>query len=335
MTPPRTILVGIYSPVAAWNIPEAHVARLRLAFPEHNVLYARTDEEALRLIPEAQVAFMSELRSGHLQAARRLEWVHSPSAGIGGMLFPEMVQAPVVVTNSRGISAETIAEHIVAVTLVLFRKLAVALAAQAERRWVQDEVLAPPQIRTISGSDVLIVGLGAIGTASARVLNALGARVTAVRRRPDQPNPPGVERAASLGELLNLLPRADVVVLAAPQTRATEGLIGRRELAAMRRGAVLVNVSRGRLVDEEALVAALTAPSATRTIEEAALDVFAQEPLPRQHPLWSLPNVLITPHMAGFRADHWDAVTALFSDNLRRFRAGQPLLNVVDKAEGY
>ena len=335
MTSRLTILVGVYSPVLAWNIPAAHVARLQRDFPRHTFLHALSDEEALRVIPRADVAFMSELRPAHLQAAPSMRWVHSPAAGIGGMLFPAMVQSGVVLTNSRGISADTIAEHIVGVTLVLFRKLPLAFTAQAGRRWAQDDILALPPIRTLAGAGALIVGLGAIGSAAAHLLHALGAHVTGIRRSGSGPMPPGVQRTARGDELRDLLPHADVVVLAAPHTRETEGLIGARELAAMRRDAVLVNVSRGSLVDEDALVAALTAPDATRTIGGAALDVFAHEPLPSASALWSLPGVFITPHMAGFRPEHWDAVIDLFGDNLRRFEAGQPLRNVVDKEAGY
>lgn len=335
MTTPLTVLVGIYSPFAVWNIPADHVSRLRQEFPRHTFLHAVTDEQALDLIPRAEIAFMGELRPAHLQASETLQWVHSPAAGVGGMLFPAMVQSEVVMSNSRGISADTIAEHVVAVSLVLFRKLTLAIHSQAAHEWAQDAVLAPPSIRMIAGADALIVGLGSIGSATARLLSALGARVTGIRRNPSGAAPPGVNRIAGPDELLDLLPGADIVVLAAPQTRDTRGLIRARELAAMRRDALLVNVSRGKLVDEAALVAALTAPDAARTLAAAALDVFEHEPLAPDNPLWSLPNVLVTPHMAGFRPDHWNAVTDLFAENLRRFESGQPLLNLVDKEAGY
>jgi phosphoglycerate dehydrogenase-like enzyme len=332
---PLTVLVGIYSPFAAWNIPEVHVARLGREFTRHTFLHATADDRALALIPGADVAFMPELRPAHLAAATRLRWVHSPAAGIGGMLFPAMVDSSVVLSNSRGISADTIAEHVLAVTLVMFRKLTVAFRAQEARQWAQDAMLAPPRLRTIEGSRVLVVGLGSIGTATARRMAALGAHVTGVRRNLSAPIPGGVEAVAAPRQLRDLLPNADVVVLAAPQTHETRLLIGAAELALMRRGALLVNVSRGKLVDEVALVEALTAPADSRTVEAAALDVFDHEPLSPDSPLWSLPNVLITPHISGFRADHWDAVTDLFADNLRRFESGQPLRNVVNKEAGY
>lgn len=335
MNPPLTILVGIYSPFAAWNIPAAHVARLRQVFPQHTFHHAVTDDEALGLIPHAEIAFMGEMRPAHMEAAERLRWVHSPAAGVGGMLFPTMVRSGVVMSNSRGISAATIAEHVVAVTLVLFRKLRLAVQSQAAHQWAQDAILAPPSIRTIAGADALIVGLGSIGRATALLFHALGARVVGIRRTASSDAPLGVDRIAGPDDLPGLLPGADIIVLAAPQTRETRGLIGAGELAAMRRDALLVNVSRGKLVDEAALVAALTAPEAARTVGAAALDVFEHEPLAPESPLWSLPNVLVTPHVAGFRPDHWDAVTDLFIENLSRFESGQPLLNLVDKEAGY
>jgi phosphoglycerate dehydrogenase-like enzyme len=307
-----TVLVGIHSPFLFWNIPAPHVERLRREFPLHRFVHATSDAETLRSIPDADVAFLAELRPEQLAAAARL---HSP----------------VVLTNSRGISAATIAEHVLAVTLAMFRKLPFAFRSQAAREWAQDAILAPPAIHTIGGSSVLIVGLGSIGLATAQRMAALGARVTGIRRDRSRPLPEGVDAVLRPDALLDALPHADIVVLAAPQTPQTRGLIGAEALAAMRRGAVLVNVSRGKLVDEGALAAALAAGS----IGGAALDVFETEPLPADSPLWSMPNVLVTPHMAGFRSDHWDAVTTLFAENLRRFDAARPLLNPVDKAAGY
>lgn len=335
MTISRTILVGIYSPFAAWNIPAAYIDRLRGEFPHHQFLHAPGEIDALELIPGAHIGFMAEVRPEQLAAARHLEWIHSPAAGVGNMLFPAMIESRVMMSNSRGISADTIAEHVIAVTLVLFRKLTLAFRSQAARTWAQDAMLADPPLRTIAGSGVLVVGLGAIGTATARRMAALGAHVTGIRRRAARVRPEFVDRVATPDALLDLLPSADVVVLAAPQTGETRALLGARELAAMRRDAVLVNVSRGKLVDETALAAALTAPPHVRTIGAAALDVFEHEPLSPDSPLWALPNVLITPHTAGFRPDHWDAVTTLFAENLRRFESGQPLLNLVDKEAGY
>jgi phosphoglycerate dehydrogenase-like enzyme len=314
-----------------WSVPAEHVERLRQRFPEHTFLHARDDADAISLVERADVAFSSQINPEHLRAASRLRWIHSPAAGIAGMLYPEMVASPVLLTNSRGMAADTIAEHVLAVTLALFRRLPLAFERQREKTWAQDEISDRPGNRTIAGSTVLIVGLGAIGSATAARMHALGATVTGVRRRRDAPLPPGVRAASGPEELLGLLPYADVVVLAAPQTNQTRGLIGARELHAMKPDGILVNVSRGGLVDEDALGEAL----ASGRLAGAALDVFRHEPLRPESPLWEAPNLLITPHTSGFRPDHWDAATDLFSENLRRFERGDELLNLVDKGLGY
>ena len=326
-----TILVAIYSQVTAWNIPDAQIARLRREFPDHSFVSARTDDEVSHLIATADVAFMAEMTRDQFRAARALRWIHSPAAGVGGMLFPELQASTVVVSNSRGMSADVIAEHVLALTLVLFRKLRLAIRRQSEHVWSQDEMFAAPPTRTITNAAVLIVGLGSIGAAVARRFAVLGATVTGIRRHPERQVPEGVVRAVRPDALLEQLPHADIVVIAAPHTSATKQMIGAGELSAMRKDAILINVSRGKLVDESALAEALSANS----IGGAGLDVFDHEPLDAGSPLWSMPNVIITPHTSGFRPDHWAAATDLFADNLRRFDAGQPLLNVVDKEAGY
>ncbi len=324
------ILVSIHSPFAMWNIPAEHVSRLRREFPRHTFLHATGDAQALALIPEADIAFSSQVDREQLAAARRLRWIHSPAAGVGSMLFREMLESEVQITNSRGLAADTMAEHILAVTLALFRQLPLAFARQAERVWAQDEISARGN-RSLAGARVLMIGAGAIGAATARRMSALGAGVTGIRRRPSGPPIEGFGRLTTPNELMKELPSADVVVVAAPHTAETRGMIAGPQFRVMQRHAVIVNVSRGRLVDERALANAL----ASETIGGAALDVFEQEPLPQNSPLWTAPNVLITPHTSGFRADHWDAATALFADNLRRFESGELLLNQVDKKAGY
>lgn len=325
-----TILVLIHSIFEMWTVPDAAVEWLRGEFPSHRFLHARDDDDGLRLIGDAEIAFSSQVNPDQLAAAPRLRWIHSPAAGIAGMLYPEMLARDVVLTNSRGLSADIIAEHVIAVTLALFRRLPLAFERQAARIWAQEEVGSAGN-RAVAGAHVLIVGLGAIGAATARRMAALDAQVTAIRRRADAPRPPGVSAVRAPEELLHALSAADVVVIAAPQTTRTRGLIGRRELSAMKPDAVLVNVSRGGLLDEAALVEALRAGR----LGGAALDVFRNEPLTPDSPMWDVPNLLITPHTAGYRRNHWDAVVALFADNLRRFERGEPLLNVVDKQAGY
>jgi phosphoglycerate dehydrogenase-like enzyme len=304
---------------------------LRTTFPQHQFDHATSEAEAVALAPGADVAFIAELRPAHFSAARHLRWIHSSAAGVGNMLFPELVQSDVMLTNSSGVSADPIAEHVLGLTLALFRKFPAAFRSQASRHWAQNDMVAPPPLRHVQGTHVLIVGLGSIGAACAWRFAALGAEVTAIRRRLDRPTPPGVSHVATAEDLHQLLPQADVVVISAAQTGATRGLIGETELSLMRTNAIVINVSRGKLVDEGALISALQ----QGTIGGAGLDVFEHEPLAPESPLWTLPNVIITPHMSGFRPDHWDAVTTLFAENLQRFERGEPLQNVVDKTAGY
>jgi phosphoglycerate dehydrogenase-like enzyme len=325
------VVVAIYSDFSSWCIPEVQVQRLRDQFPQHTFTRADSDEETLRAIPPADVAFSSRITPAHLAAAFCLRWIHSPAAGVGAMLFPEMVSSSVVMTNSRGNSSVTIAEHVLAVTLSLFRDLPLAQRRQAERVWAQNEFDTGAAIRTLRGARVLVVGLGSIGSETARLAIAFGAEVVGLRRRPELDGPDGILSVLSPDALHDELPRADLVVLAAPQTSGTWHLIGDRELSLMKRDAILVNVSRGKLVDEAALVRALDG----RRLRGAALDVFEHEPLDPASPLWGRPDVLITPHVSGFHAGYWPDATRLFAENLRRFEAGQPLENLVDKHAGY
>ena len=340
------ILVAIYSPFSCWCIPDDQVQWLRREFPQHAFVRADSDAETLERIVDADVVFGATVRPDQLAAARRLRWIHSPAAGIGNMLFPEMVASPVVMTNSRGNSAVTIAEHVIAVTLALLRDLPLALRRQTEHKWAQDEFNAGARVRLLRDCRVLIVGFGSIGRETGRLMAALGATVVGIRKnassripstnsRVPTHNPPaagavGVEELGR-GSLLAELALADVVVIAAPQTPETLHMIGQAQLASMKPGAVLVNVSRGKLVDESALARALE----TGRLRGVALDVFEHEPLSSDSPLWAREDVLITPHVAGFQSRHWQDAAAIFAGNLRRFEAGQALLNPVDKAAGY
>ncbi|HEV3484387.1 MAG TPA: D-2-hydroxyacid dehydrogenase, partial [Vicinamibacterales bacterium] len=270
------VLVAVYSRVAVWNLPPAHVEQLRRAFPQHAFLHARNHAEALEHVPQADVLFASNVRPTHITAASRLRWFHTPVAGVGHLLFPELAASDILFTNGRGMSAGTIAEHVVGVTLAMFRKLPQAVRAQAAREWAQDEIATPPACRMIAGSTVLVVGLGAIGTAVAQALSALGARVIGIKRNVPEVLPRGVDAIHTPDRLRSLLPSADVVVLAAAETSETRHMIGREALAAMRKDACLVNVSRGGLIDEGALIDAIAAGH----LAGVALDVFEQEPLP-------------------------------------------------------
>jgi phosphoglycerate dehydrogenase-like enzyme len=325
------ILVSIYSDIPTWNIPDAQLERLRREFPADEFVQAKNPDETLAGIRDVDIAFSSQLYDDALGASTRLKWIHSPAAGIGSMLSPAMMASPVILTNSRGNHAEAIAEHVMGLVLAWYRKLPEAFRHQSAHYWAHTEMTTDAPLRLIRGAVFGIVGPGGIGSAIGRLASALGASVEGIRRRPDLGVPEGMSAVFAPQNLRERLPAWDIVVLATPLTAQTRGLIGREELRLMKRDAILVNIGRGKLVKEADLVEALR----EGTIAAAALDVVEHEPLDPASPLWDLPNALITPHVAGLRPDHWDLAVNLFAENLRRFEAGQPLLNVVDKTAGY
>ena len=255
-----------------------------------------------------------------------LRWIAAAHAGVDYLMFPALAGSDVTVTNSAGIFDDAMAEYALALVSAVCADLPATLRLQARRQWLHRDT------RRLAGSDVLVLGAGGIGRAITRLLSGAGAntRCLARTRRAD----PELGVIAGLDELPSLLPSADFVILALPLTPATRDIIGPAELGLMRRDAWLVNLGRGALADEPALIRALTA-SGTAGIGGAALDVFATEPLPEASPLWELPNVIVSPHMSG-DARGWDrALTDLFLAQLKRYRAGEPLANVIDKSLGF
>ena len=318
-------------PVRAWRIPPGHVARLRELFPNVTWVQAHDHDEARRLIGDIDFGLCPFLAPDMVQTAQRLRWVHSSAAAVEGLLpLAELAARRIAVTNSRGVQAVPMAEHVMGGLLVLARKYDRTLDAQREHRWIQEE-LSDDWPWMLHGRTMAIVGLGAIGIEVARRAHAFGMRVVGVRRRASEPPPPFVDRVYAPSALGDALRGADVLVVSAPGTGVTTRMIGAEQLALVKRGAILVNVARSQIVDQEAMRRAL----ASGQLGGAVLDVFDKEPLAPDDPLWSMPNVVITPHTSGFRATHWDDIVALFADNIQRFQAGEPLLNVVDPTAGY
>lgn len=325
------VVVAVISPAAAWVMPQQYVDQLRRDFPQHTFLDAWDRDTLRRLLPDAEVAFTPFVDRDVFPAAKRLRWVQSPAVGVGSLMFPELLASDVVITTARGIRARAIAEHILGVTIALARRLPTAIRAQVEHRWAQADIEGPDiDVRTLQGQRMGIVGLGAIGSELAAIAAPFGFGITAIRRTAGSP-PPGVEAVWPPDRLHDLLAESDVVVIAAPHTPQTKRLIGRAEVDQMKKGALLVNVSRGKMIDDAAVVAALR----DGRLGGAALDVFSEEPLPASSPYWDMPNVIVTPHVSGALRDYWTPLVALFSDNLRRFERGEPLRNLVDKVAGY
>src|SRR5437773_11238620 len=242
------VLIGVISPAAIWVIPQHFVDRLRRDFPQHNVLEAWDRDAIRRLLPEADVAFTPFVDRDVFPSATRLRWVQSPAVGVGSLMFPELLASRVVITSARGIRAQSIAEHVIGVTIALSRRLPAAIRAQVAHRWAQDELEGPEaDVRTLHGQRMGIVGLGSIGMELVKIAAPFGFRISAIRRRANEPTPDGpftIDAVLPPDRLPDLLARSDVVVLAAPHTPETKRLIGRPELDRVKRGALLVNIAR-------------------------------------------------------------------------------------------
>jgi phosphoglycerate dehydrogenase-like enzyme len=326
------LLILLYHRFELWQVPAWFVEKLHQEFPALEVSRRNTYDDVAQFLQGAEIVFTLSLRPDQFKAAPRLKWIHCPAAAVHQLIYPELVNSDVVLTNGSQIHGPVVAEHVIALILALSKDLHLAARFQQRHVWGQEEIWnARPRPREVAGATLGLVGLGSIGRDVAKHASALGMKVIATRHDPAKPIPEGVSEVLPADQINSLLARSDYIVLAAPVTAGTERLINRERLLQMKPDACLINVGRGQLVDEAALADALR----ERRIGGAALDVFEQEPLPKDSPLWDLDNVLITPHTGGLSAKLWERQYDLFSENLRRYLAGRSLLAVVDKQRGY
>jgi glyoxylate/hydroxypyruvate reductase len=342
--------LGVVSVLIATPLEPEHAARIEATDPRVRLLYepdllpaARYPADhtgvprtlsaagldrwsALRAQADVSYDFDWQAPADMARNCPRLRWVQGTSAGIGGFLERTgLAGTSLVFTTAAGVHAIPLAEF------ALFGLLYFAKGMPVLGRWQREHHWERHAGRQVAGSRALLIGLGGVGRGVAGLLSAAGVEVIGAGRRAGGRDVPGVSTCVPVGQIGEVLPEVDALVLACPLTEQTRGLIGARELALMRPGAVLVNVSRGAVVEEDALISALT----RRHLGGACLDVFAAEPLPAASPLWDLDNVIVSPHSASTVAAENALLTDLFTDNLRRWLAGRPLRNVYDRAAGY
>jgi len=326
------ILIVVYHRFELWQAPPWIAEKLRAQFPGLQVVQRTKYQGIEDDLRDAEIAITWSLRPEQVRAAPKLRWVHSPAAAVHLLMIPEIIHSGIVVTNAGSVHGPVVAEHVIAQVLALAKRLPSAVRYQQQRKWAQDPLWREqPRPREVAGATLGLIGLGSIGREVAARALALGMRVVAVREHAEKPAGISALEVLAPEQLDRMLAEADYVVLAAPLTPRTRTLINAERLARMKPDAFLINVSRGALVDEAALAVALR----RRQIGGAALDVFQKEPLPPDSPLWDLENVLITPHSAALTEKLWQRHYDLIAENLRRFLAGEPLLNVVDKSKGY
>ncbi len=296
---------------------------LRAALPGVE-LFATTDPAELEArIGGAEILVCMELTPAQARMATSLRWIQATSSGVDRLLEVRQEIAHAVLTNARGIHADLMSEYVMAGMMMARWDFPALLREQAGRRWARS-----PR-RSLAGATVAVVGLGPVGLETARRAAVFGMNVIGVTRsgRPVD----GVGRVIAASRLREALPDCDFLALAVPTTDDTRGMVGAAEIAAMKPGAVVVNISRGSVIDEPAMIAALQ----DGRLGGAVLDVFVEEPLPQASPLWGMPNVIVTPHISGMTEDNEERFLDLFLDNLRRYRAGEPLVNTIDLQRGY
>lgn len=346
----------------AWALPSWVAGEIRDALPDDWALQvmetaadgsgdgaARVGAGLLDAVRDAEIYLGYGIPPVLLREGKRLRWVHTGAAGVGGSLTPEMKASPVLFTNSKGIHGPPMGDTVLGMILHFARGLDFAVEAKARGEWDTGPFYRRDHpLVEISFSTVGIFGFGGVGREVARRVRALDARVLALDRFPGAPTSggegggrvapgdelledPGLELLEGRGGFSRLLGESDFLVLTAPETEETRDLFGRSALARMKETAVLVNVSRGGLVEEDALVEALE----EGRLRGAGLDVYRTEPLPPDHGLWDLPNVLLTPHVSAVSRHFWRRQTDLIVENLRRYLAGRLLKNLVDKKAGY
>lgn len=294
------------------------------------LMRSENKEHLQQIIPDSEILVCFSIDPETFASAKKLRWIHAAFVGVDTMLFPELLKSKVLLTSSRGIHGDTVSDHVMAMILAFAKGLVSGWNCKQNKRWCQVEVMQQrfePQEKLLG-----IVGFGTIGESLARKAKAFGMKVMATKNR--------VKRGERIKYVDKLLPKdrfreflctADFVVLTVPLTKETRHMIGGKELACMKESAILINVARGGVVDEKALIDALE----RREIAGAGLDVFEEEPLSRKSKLWELDNVIITPHVAGSRRDYFKKVGEIFRINLNRYLDRKPLLNLYDKKLGY
>ncbi|HEX6533408.1 MAG TPA: D-2-hydroxyacid dehydrogenase [Gemmatimonadaceae bacterium] len=340
------LVADLRAKAPVWRLSDEGARRLVAAAPEGwsvRIVEAPTisdgdggtppSDDAMKAVADAEAYVGFGMSRDLFLAAPRLRWIHSAAAGVGGLLFPELRSSGVIVTNSAGVHAEPIAEHVLGGILHFVRAHDVASELQRRHEWAREPFVgAHSPVRELSEYRALILGAGGIGRAIARKLAALGVACVGVRRRPELGTPAGFTRVVGADAWEALVPESDLLVISAPATPATHRLVTAPVLDRLPHGAIVVNVARGSLLDEAALAERI----AGGAIRGAVLDVFEREPLPAESPLWELPSVLLTPHVSAVSPHRfWERELSLVIDNWRRLASGAGLRNVVDVGQGY
>lgn len=325
------LIVCVKHPFSEWTAKPTLAEAIRDRWPQMRVVYLANYDTLDKELPDAHIFVGASLRPEQFAHAKQLKWIHSTAAGVSQLMYPELRNSGVIVTNPSGIFSPPMAEHTMGMILALARNFPDTVRFQDAAKWAQQDLWDKPQhLSEVNGSLLLIVGYGSIGRELAKRAQAFGMRIWGVTRS-GKGDTTYAERIQPASELHQALPHADYIVIAAPDTPETKHLIGAEQIARIKRGARLINIGRGSLLDEAALMAALQSGQ----LSGAALDVTTPEPLPSDSALWKAPNLFITPHTSGVSDRLWQRETELLLRLLDEWFAGKELSSRVDLSRGY
>jgi D-2-hydroxyacid dehydrogenase (NADP+) len=331
-TPAQTkLVICVWHPFTFWRPQPVLAETLRRRWPEMRVLHLPKYDHLPQELPDTDIFVGYSLRPQQLKLAKKLKWLHSTAAGVAQLMYPELRDSGIMVTNPRGIFSVPMAEHTIGLLIALARNFSDSVRYQDNSHWGQQDLWdKPKRLTELNGKLLLIVGFGSIGRELARRAQAFDIRVWGVTRS-GKGDSTHAEKVVPVLQLEEVLPQADYVVIAAPETQETAHLMNAARIAKMKRGARLINVSRGSLLDETALLRALESGA----LAGAALDVTEPEPLPPDSPLWKAPNLFITPHTSGVSDRLWVRQADILVQLLERWFDGRDLFNQVDLTRGY
>jgi D-2-hydroxyacid dehydrogenase (NADP+) len=325
------LVICVWHPFTFWRPQLVMPQTISARWPDMRVLHLPNYDHLPEELPDTDIFVGYSLRAEQLTHAKKLKWIHSTAAGVAQLMYPELRESGIVVTNPSGVFSPPMAEHTMGLLLALARNFPDSTRHQDRSHWGQQDIWDKPQHLTeLSGQVLLIVGFGSIGCELAKRARAFDMRVWGVTRS-GHGDTAHAEKIVPVSQLEEALPHADYVVIAAPETSETRHLIGAPQIARMKPGVRLINVGRGSLLDESALIHALE----KGVLSGAALDVTGVEPLPPESPLWRAPNLFITPHTSAVSDRLWHRETALLIDLLERWFDGREMFNQVDFARGY
>lgn len=317
--------------LVAFDLPVPFMNKIEAIFPKLEVKKSCNENELLQLIDDTDILFTGFFSREIFLKAKKLKWIQTTGAGVDKFLFPEVVKSPIVITNAGDIFATPISEHVILLMLSFCRRMPLFTINQTKKKWERCGGFTKGICQELSGKTLGIVGLGKIGSETAKKAKHLGMKIIASKKNFNSQKIDYVDKLIPIEDLPILLEESDFVIITAPLTKETQSLIGKEQLQYMKNTSFLINVSRGKIINEKELITALE----ENKISGAGLDTFEEEPLPQNSKLWKMKNVIITPHIAGQSNIYLERITNSFIQNLELYIANKPMKNTVNKKAGY